>query len=183
VSFQNPSIAGDLPSKPEFRPYLQQHLHFSLSTPRPLLVLVLGPSPTSATIVAGTRFLFYRVDTEAEPAAPPRPCFREPPASRGPRPFAPLPRPASLPGGPSPPMPPRRRWPARFLRYVLCFFFLTRCVGAGMAALGAAEGVLWRRMVLTQAAVDSPTLSHFESRSATRASRPTSSTPPATQWR
>jgi hypothetical protein len=51
-----------------------------------------------------------------------RPCFREPPASRGPRPSAPLPRPASLPGGPSPPMPPRRRWPARSPRCVHFFF-------------------------------------------------------------
>lgn len=69
VSFQNPSIAGDLPLQTRVPTTLQQHpLHLSLSTPRPSS---LGPSPSSATTVAGhVFFIFCRVDTEAEPATP-----------------------------------------------------------------------------------------------------------------
>lgn len=120
--------------KPEFRPpYSSIH---STSPSPPLALRRLGPSPSSATTVAGHVFiLFFAVSIRKQSQQhQPRPCFREPPASRGPRPSAPLPRPVSRPGGPSPPMPPRRRWPARSPR---CVSLLSRCAGAGMAVMGS----------------------------------------------
>lgn len=69
VSFQNPRLLVTYRCKPEFRPpYSSIH---STSPSPPFALRRFGPSPSSATTVAGhVFFIFCRVDTEAEPATP-----------------------------------------------------------------------------------------------------------------
>lgn len=166
--------------KPEFRPpYSSIHS----TSPSPLLALrSLGPSPYSATTVAGHVFFYFlprRYGSRAsntshdhvfasrpphEGCAHPRLCLAQ---SRGQEVRHHQCR-LGAGGQPGP-------------RGVFLFYPGVQVLG--WRQWGAADRLQWRRMVLTEVAVDSPTLSHFKFRSATRASRPTSSTPPATRWR
>lgn len=180
VSFQNPSIAGDLPLQTRVPTTLQQHpLHLSLSTPRP-------SSSWAITLFRDnrcrTRFFYFlpcRYGSRAsntshdhvfasrpphEGRAHPRLCLAQ---SRGQEVCHHQCR-LGAGGQPGP-------------RGVFLFYPGVQVLG--WRQWGAADRLQWRRMVLTEVAVDSPTLSHFKFRSATRASRPTSSTPPATRWR